>query len=122
MSKQLTLGELIILLSTCNQCTPVRFDFGVSAIVPDEIDSYRGNYRDLAIGYSEDASDITVAEFSQKLIDVNGTSLTGYKGGSFLMDSNTPVWVANYGCSSNTIIVDVLDYNYIAYLKTEVVL
>lgn len=59
--------------------------------------SYRGYYADLALEPLDQA--IKVWELINQLSDVIDTKLTGYKGGEFLMEADTPVWVATYGCT-----------------------
>lgn len=51
MKKQLTLGEFIFLLDRINKGATVRFDF--ERFVPTTIDSYRGYYEQLALGFKE---------------------------------------------------------------------
>lgn len=57
--------------------------------------SYRGYYADLALEPA--ARPIRVWELINQLSDVIDTELTGYKGGEFLMEADTPVWIAAYG-------------------------
>ena len=48
-----------------------------------------------------------------------GEVFEGYKGGDYTMSKNTPVWVANYGNSGNTGIVDVIHDEYQVVLVTQ---
>lgn len=58
--------------------------------------SYRGYYEDLAF---ERRDGITpAADFLNDCRYVIGCTYTGYKGGEYTMDEDTPVWVAEYGC------------------------
>lgn len=107
-----TLGELIEFLSFIPR--DCRVD------VSNEVCSYRGYYSDLAIipGNS------TAGELLDTLNDVLDTELVGYKGGEFLMDSDTPVWVADYGCTGLAmldaqIIQDELDKVHFTLKKTD---
>lgn len=81
-----TLGELIEKL---RQADPEAL------IALESPHSYRGYYADLALEPAE--VPIKVWELLNQLADVIDTELTGYKGGKFLMEHDTPVWVANYG-------------------------
>lgn len=76
---------------------PVYIDW--NRMIPHGLDSYRGYYDHLAIGFSPRRSQPapTVKEFLADCMTAMGRTYTGYKGGSYTMDENTPVWVANYG-------------------------
>jgi len=63
---------------------------------PDGVDSYRGYYRDLAIGFSKNTQ-CDVQRVTKELFDAIGTIFDGYKGGEYVMHESTNVWVANYG-------------------------
>jgi hypothetical protein len=126
-SDQLTLGDLIDKLEPIVKRQPdrielygeeasVRYDF--EYLFPTEIDSWRGSYAELALNYKIDGEEMTVSAFLQMLKDTVGKTLTGYKGGEFTMDRDTPVWVANYGNSGNTAVVEVVDNEYVVILVT----
>lgn len=61
---------------------------------------------------------MTTSEFLKMLKETVGKEFTGYKGGEFTMDENTPIWVANYGNSGNTAVIDVIDEDYKIILVT----
>lgn len=93
-SPQLTLGEMIIKLETIkNKKLPIVFN---SKYYPTGIDSWRGSYCELALEYNADKK-LLVDGFLKLLKGTIGKTLTGYKGGDFLMGKITPVWVANHG-------------------------
>lgn len=124
-SEQITLGELIIKLELMpatyksgekDEPRCVRFEFG--NLSPTHLMSWRGSYSELAIGYSDD-SEKTHKEFLDELRGMVGKTLTGYKGGDFVMGKNTPVWIANYGNSGETAIVDVRQDDYYTNLITK---
>jgi len=102
-SPQLTLGELILKLEAVkDKEVPIVFDFGLQLeqdIKPTGVDSWRGSYNELAIGYDTKGKE-KVKTFLECLKEAIGKEFTGYKGGEFLMGKITPVWVANYGESS----------------------
>ena len=122
-SPQLLLGEIILRLEAVN--TPckdgsekeVRFDFGY--FKPTNLDSWRGSYDELALGYSETEKDIKVSELIKTLKEAIGKTFTGYKGGDFVMGKNTPVWVSNYGESPSTGIIGVKDLDWLVILQTD---
>jgi len=91
----------------------VYFDF--EYLFPDKIDSWRGSYSELALNFtSSDDGDapLPVTNFHIMVKNSIGCTFGGYKGGYFVMDENTPVWVANYGNSGSTAVIDIVDYGY----------
>jgi hypothetical protein len=84
---QLTLGKLI------EQLEAMPKDAKVANL--HEPHSYRGYYSDLAFHF--DAGVISASELLSTCKDALGKTFEGYKGGDFFMDSDTPLWVANYG-------------------------
>lgn len=126
-SNQLSLGELIEKLDATidekeDKC--VSFDFGTA--VPTTLDSWRGSYDELALGYKLTGYDnnedhfgsITNKALIEELKSAIGKEFTGWKGREFVMDESTPVWVDNAGNSSNTAIVGVLDDGWRVVLIT----
>ena len=121
---QLTLGELIAKceaiaergyrLSDGSKPT-VSFDFEYMG--PTDISSWRGSYDELALGFG-DGCDPALTDFIDMLKGVVGKQLEGYKGGEYTMTEQTPVWVANYGNSGNTAVVDVLDKEWQVIIAT----
>jgi hypothetical protein len=104
------LGNLIRLLEPFkneNKC--VMLDNNYVACTTIEFMSYRGNYSDLAIDFSFESKhkDITSKFLYNKLLDVRNTSLTGYKGGEFLMDDEANVYVDKHGFYSGRLIIGV---------------
>lgn len=117
MKQQITLGELITKLETCPSEWPLYFDF--CAMVPDGLDSFRGYYDQLAVGFREcGGTELTVGEFLDEAKRAVGATFQGYKGGDYRMDKATFIWVSNYGHSSNTVIVDVIQARHIVILET----
>jgi hypothetical protein len=119
---QLTLGQLIQKLEKCeltygeeNKPKDVCFDFG--SAVPTSLDSWRGVYAHLALGYELSGRDNNFRDFTSpnvkdllsELKSANGKCFTGWKGGEYYMNKSTPVWVANPGGVGHTAIVDVYD-------------
>jgi len=126
-SDQLTLGELILKLEPIakNQKgvqekygheANVQYDF--EHLFPTALDSWRGDYSELALNYQSDGERMDVGEFLQMLKDAIGKEYTGYKGGEFAMGKHTPIWVANYGNSGSTAVIDVVDGEHTVYLIT----
>jgi hypothetical protein len=120
-SDQLTLGEIILKIEPIlkkqemikekyKHEAAVVFDF--EYLYPIDIDSWRGIYRELALGFESGDNKMTVVDFYKMIKDCVGKTFTGYKGGDFVMGKNTPVWVANYGNSGNTAVIDIIDNEY----------
>ena len=116
--EQMTIGDMLSTLRRKDQKTWVTFDF--AHFRPSGVHSYRGYYEDLAIGY-ESGGDCTVADVVKWLDDAVGSEFYGYKGGEYMMHSDTVVWVANHNESGGTAIVDVVDDSWRIILKTAMV-
>jgi len=124
-SPQLTLGELIEKIKACglthgDEQEPklVYYDFGTA--IPTDLDSWRGSYDELALGYRLTGYDVNSSngdhhkeckaeDLLKNLESAIGKTFTGWKGGEFIMNENTPVWVDNPGNTSDTAIVNVFD-------------
>lgn len=87
----LTLGQLIAILK------PKRHE---DIMVPlGEPFSYRGFYEDLAFPRGETPIEKFVALCEASV----GKVFSGYKGGSFPMHEDTPLWLAEWGDTGNPI-------------------
>jgi len=119
-SGQLTLGEIInkieLIIKDKPELPTVIYDF--EYLFPTEIDSWRGSYDELALNYSTEGTQLYADGFLKILKDTVGKKLEGYKGGEYVMTESTPVWVANYGNSGNTAVLDVIDGGYQIILIT----
>lgn len=132
-SPQLTLGEIIeklerihlnkdAMIEKYDHEARVEYDFGTA--FPTTLDSWRGAYRELALGYElseydgEQFAHKTLTDLLEELKGAIGKTYTGWKGGDFVMDDSTPVWVANSGNAGNTAIVDIVDNEYSVILMT----
>lgn len=105
----------------------IRFDFG--GLLPRAVDSYRGYYDHLAMGW-ETWEDVqkrkppysdgpTAVSILANLKNAVGETFTGYKGGEYRMDEDTPVWVANNGEAPGSGIVDVHSDGWQVVLLTD---
>lgn len=110
---QLTLGELIAKLKRHPVGNQLQLDF--CHLLPGPCMSYRGFYDHLAITYYDiyDKPDRDSPEVGTYLSYLENVALnktfTGYKGGNYVMHADVPVWVANYGRTSETFVVGVED-------------
>lgn len=116
--KGMRLGNIIEALETAKPDSIVQFDFG--GFAPDGVMSYRGYYSDLALGF-EKKYDVKVVDVLGWLRGAVGEVFTGYKGGDYLMDRETPVWVANYGDSHGVAVVRVDDQGWRVVLRTAMI-
>ena len=117
MTKQLNLGELIRLLEAQPPTNTVTFDF--CGRVPDRLDSYRGFYDQLALGWREcEMKEVHVSDLLEALYGALGNVFTGYKGGKCEMSLATPLWVANRGEADGTVIVGLADCDYMTIIET----
>lgn len=134
-SDQLTLGELILKLEAVLQhrqmlegyepdkhCNVV-FDF--EYLFPTGFDSWRGIYRELALNFYSNPRNaekrvdpFKLSEFLKLCRETVGKTFEGYKGGEYTMSRQTPIWVANYGNSGDTALIDVVDAEYEIILIT----
>jgi len=110
--KTKTLGDLIYELTKLQNEHKGDYTVMVTrdsdSFFAESIDSWRGSYSKLAIGYSSYAEDsVTLDEFLCKLVDAAGEYFQGYKGGSYLMTTSTSVWCDNYGCYTCYAIKDI---------------
>ena len=64
--------------------------------------SYRGYYCDLAFELNDGMRLAT--ELLTECKAAMGKTFGGYKGGDFVMDAQTPVWVVSYGCCGQKLI------------------
>lgn len=129
-SDQLTLGEIILKLEPIVNAQKSRIEDGKEEatvqydfeyLYPTYIDSWRGIYAELALNFvdhSGNDKEKTVTEFYNMLKEAVGKTFTGYKGGEFTMSRQTPVWVANYGNSGNTAVIDIIDNGYNVIIVT----
>ena len=112
----MSLGALINALESTKDDALVYFDF--CGFTPGEIDSYRGYYDHLAIEPLRGVSAPSVAQFISSLRDCEANTYTGYKGGDYTMDLETPIWVSFYGSVSGTGIVSIDDQGCCVILVT----
>ena len=82
-----TLGELIARLRHEPPAKVIAHGFGGPT-------SYRGFYEDVAFIPAENVSIVIRLKMAESAI---GKTFTGYKGGDFVMDENTDVWIAEWG-------------------------
>jgi hypothetical protein len=116
--EQKTLGELIDLLKQRDPDEKVRYDFG--HFCPTTLDSYRGYYDDLALGIDDLAWDEypTARGLVAELESAIGKTFTGWKGGDYVMDRETPMWAANPGYSHGTAITGLAESRGITVITT----
>ena len=110
-AEQMTLGQLIEQLEKMNPESEIICSTDTSMVFTT-FNSYRGYYDDLALGYiakdyyeeNKDDEIHTVKDFLEEAKRCLGKTFYGWKGGEFIMDKDTPLWVANNGHTSHFII------------------
>ncbi len=125
----ISLGGLIKLLERRDPEQDVMFNF--CGFVPTTVASYRGYYDHLALGYAPHGSGRiepgaavptrqapTAGSLLARLSAANGATYQGYKGGSYRMELETPLWVATPGECQGTTILGLDDCDYIAVIMT----
>lgn len=88
----LTLGQLIEKLEGVSPGFSVKFSSGQA---PGDAESYRGYYSDLSFEPTD--RDVTAGDLLGRAKVALGATFEGYKGGDFVMGSDTPLWTAPYG-------------------------
>jgi len=111
-----TLGEVILLLGTQPKGNIVKLDF--VAQNPSNLDSYRGYYEDLAIGYDAEVEPMRVNQLLKMFKEAEGKTYIGYKGGDYTMHRKTLVWVAPYG-SCGRMLTDIKSAKGITTIYTQ---
>ena len=99
-----SLGELIKHLQDVNPDSIVREKCISDGWLSPDIDwrgylydfvSYRGYYEDLALCRSSSTYEQTAGDLLKKAKSALGDVFEGYKGGSYLMEETTPLWIVN---------------------------
>jgi len=117
----MTLGEIIDALESVDQyCNngdikEVTYDFGY--FVPTDLDSWRGSYENLALGYNNDEAPL-LTDLIERCKRADGATYMGWKGGDYLMTMDTPVYVSNPGEACDTGIIGVHDAGWKIVLQT----
>lgn len=78
-------------------------------LIPCFFCSYRGYYSDLNLTFMSrseaEFKSTTVGELLTKAKEADGKIFYGYKGGEFLMNRNTPIWIGDDDYSSGVAIL-----------------
>lgn len=125
----LTIRELINAVKNCGikkedgSYKAIMFDFCTA--IPTNFDSWRGSYDLLALNYKltgrdnhEGLQEMRANDFIDMCEKTIGKEFTGYKGGEYVMNEHTAVWIDNYGAYTETGLVGVKSDDYCIYLKT----
>jgi hypothetical protein len=96
--QQMTVGDLIDELKRSPPENSLVFDF--CRYAPMGWGSYRGYYEDMALIPRKE--DRTVKDFLAEMKEAIGKKMTGYKGGDYVVQRATPVWVSEHGNADGT--------------------
>jgi len=107
---QMTLDDFVSALDAIsNVDKPAWFDFGSA---PGSFASYRGYYDQLALSYVAGSEQtLSVISLLAQARTAIGSRFTGYKGGTFVMGPDTPLWASNYGDVSDLAIIGVEEHD-----------
>ncbi len=117
--KQLTLGELRDLINEellkdrrFGPEVPIRVLYDFVKMAPGKFNSWRGLYDEVCIGYYpvdyyKKVEPPTIEDFLTSVENAIGCEFDGYKGGSYYMEEDTPVWVGNFGDSDPVAVVGI---------------
>ncbi len=112
----ITIGQLIAALEAAEPDASVFFDFG--SFAPTDLDSSRGYYEQAALGYREHLAP-TARHLANELRQALALTYHGYKGGEYHYTEDTPLWVDNYGCWTETEITHVTACYYRVTIHTQ---
>lgn len=99
----MTLGGLIAALDGIKDDLPAMIDN--SPYYPGKAHSYRGFYTDLAFQPSNERC--TVGDLRARCCESLNAIFEGYKGGDFTMTEDTPLWISDYGETSDIAVMGV---------------
>jgi hypothetical protein len=119
----MNIGQVIDALETADPAVRVVFNFG--GVVPTTVDSWRGIYCEAALGFeggdyasSENPTVSTLLSNLRESIDP-ATYFTGWKGGDYRYNRETPLHIDNPGCCTNTELTSVTVGEFEVMLHTE---
>lgn len=117
--KGLNVGEFMDALRRHDPDEPVKYDF--VHFGPTTLESYRGFYEDVALGYDDVTNGRydypTVRSLLTHFEATLGKVFEGWKGGNGRpVTRDTDLWVANPGETGNTVIVGVQELVYVTIL------
>jgi len=133
--EQMNLGDLINALKSIptthgSDDSPITVEYAFGTARPTRLGSCKGSYDELQLGYEWSGYDNNDEHFGNNTVELLIAELenalkpdvyfTGWKGGDFSMDEETPIWVSNDGNASRSGIVGVSydDYGTV-YLFTD---
>ena len=115
-SQNMRLGAFIEALEKRPQDQRISFDF--CGLSPEKLQSYRGFYDDLALPFDVAYPSVKVSDMLANARAAIGRTFEGYKGGDYLMDADTLLWVSPYGESHSTAVVGVTGNDYETIIET----
>jgi hypothetical protein len=86
---------------------------------PSTFHSYRGWYDHLAVTPSHEYESLTAEQFLERCKAQVNAQHHGWKGGNYVMDRETPVWVAHDGECYGTGISGVKNHGWAIILETK---
>ncbi|MCE4226197.1 hypothetical protein HCU64_20820 [Methylobacterium sp. C25] len=114
--QQMTLGGLIDALRRLEPRRTIAFEFGGCS--PTDFESYRGEFGGLALGFSSRQGATLIGDLIERVKAAFETIYITWEEETQTVSRDTLLWVANSGCISGTVIVDVVERGAIAYIVT----
>lgn len=90
----LTFGELVTIIGKLPKESPL-YASSNSYYPVLSIHSYRGYYEDME--FDTGSTPVTVGEFLEMLLSNAGTTIEGYRGGEYIVDDRSYMWVGYEG-------------------------
>lgn len=116
LSKQLSLSELIMRLRTFDPMLVMSITR--LGLRPGGFSSYRGYYDHLALAWTaEPGPPVLSSDLLAQAQWCMGRQFEGWKGGSYTMGPQTPLWLSNRGDASDMAIVGLYKDNKILFIK-----
>ena len=129
LKNQITLGRLIEALDENSENLVVwtkkdEDDENPLVMSDNGVGSYRGYYDHIAIEFEEDDKTFPPATeselYDQLTVFREGETMTGYKGGEYLIEDKCPVWLSTWGEVSDLFVVGVERRNDLLVLVCDV--
>ena len=97
-----------------------RVYFGFGETYPTDVNSWRGDYSQLALGWNCNYCQSANSEKLLRICKTAGIStFQGYKGGEYNMNYDVGLYADNWGISSQTIITNIIfdDFKFVIITK-----
>jgi len=115
-----TLGDLLAALKKATDDDRpdkwVYYDF--ANLSPTNLASSRGDYSEVALGWESANGYALLSDLIAHIEQSIGNTMEGYKGGTYTICAECPIWADNWGRWTGTKITGVTDIGYAAIITT----